>query len=212
MTTAGRFRGFTGVVRPTAAEITRHHSADPAVTGLERLPGGEHWASPKVVVSPDPAWLRRTRRLAALIRSALGDRVIELHHVGSTAVPDLPAKPVIDVDLVVAAPEDESAYVPDLQQAGFRLHAREPGWHQHRLFKYREPFAHLHVFGPDCPEVIRHLLFRDWLTEHQEDRDRYAEAKREAASQHGDAQLYTDLKEPTVREIYERVFRSHDLL
>jgi GrpB-like predicted nucleotidyltransferase (UPF0157 family) len=91
------------------------------------------------------------------------------------------------------------------------LHAREPGWHQHRLFKHREPFAHLHVFGPDCPEVIRHLLFRDWLTEHQEDRDRYAEAKRDAASQHGDAQAY-DLKEPTVREIYERVFRSHDLL
>lgn len=205
-------QAFTGVVRPTAAEITRHHSADPAVTGLERLPGGEHWASPKVIVSPDPSWGPAYERLAVLIRAALGDRVIALHHVGSTAVPDLPAKPVIDIDLVVAGPENESSYVPDLQHAGFRLHAREPGWHQHRLFKYRGPFAHLHVFGPDCPELIRHLLFRDWLIEHREDRDRYAEAKREAAGQHGDAQLYTELKGPTVREIYERMFRSADLL
>lgn len=203
---------FTGVVRPTAAEITRHHSADPAVTGLERLPGGEHWASPKVVVSSNPAWMQAYARLAARIRAALGDRVLELHHVGSTAVPGLPAKPVIDIDLVVSAPDNESFYVPDLQQADFRFHAREPGWHQHRLFKFRDPFAHLHVFGPDCPEVVRHLLFRDWLIEHQEDRDRYAETKREAASQHNDSQLYTDLKEPTVRAIYEQVFRSQGLL
>ncbi len=127
-------------------------------------------------------------------------------------MPDLPAKPVIDIDVVVDAPENESDYVPDLQEAGFRLHAREPGWHEHRLLKYRDPFTHLHVFGPDCPEVVRHLLFRDWLTEHQEDRERYATAKQEAACQHGDARVYTDLKEPVVREIYQKVFGARGLL
>lgn len=203
---------FNGVVRPTAAEITQHHTADPAVTKLERLPGGEQWASPKDIVSPDPAWGQTYQRLADIIRTALGDRVLELHHVGSTAVPDLPAKAVIDIDLVVANPDDETSYAADLQRAEFRFHAREPGWHHHRLFKFRDPFTHLHVFGPDCPEVIRHLLFRDWLIKHREDRDLYALAKRVAARQHGDGQLYTDLKAPTVRDIYDRAFRSQGLL
>jgi GrpB-like predicted nucleotidyltransferase (UPF0157 family) len=199
-------------VRPTAAEIVTHHSPDPAITRLERLPGGEHWASPKVIVEPDPRWGADFITLTQLIHTALGVRVIELHHVGSTAVTGLPAKPVIDVDLVVADPAAEDAYIADLEAAGFRFHAREPGWHQHRLLKFRSPFAHLHVFGPDCPEVIRHLMFRDWLIEHPEDRLGYAEVKRDAARRHSGDAYYTELKGPFVRAIYERAFRAHGLL
>jgi GrpB-like predicted nucleotidyltransferase (UPF0157 family) len=105
-----------------------------------------------------------------------------VHHVGSTSVPGLPAKPIIDVDLVVADPGDEPSYIPDLVAAGLVHAVREPWWHGHRLLKGDQPQAFVHVFGPDCPEVVRHLMFRDWLVEHAEDRERYAEAKRAAAA------------------------------
>ena len=61
---------------------------------------------------------------------ALGDRVLALEHVGSTSVPDLPAKPIIDIDLTVTDSSDEAAYVPALEQVGFVLQVREPGWHR----------------------------------------------------------------------------------
>ena len=117
-----------------------------------------------------------------------------MHHVGSTAVAGLPAKPVLDIDLVLADPANEDLYAPALQAAGFHFHAREPGWHEHRLFKWREPFSHLHVFGPDGPEVIRHVLFRDWLAAHPDDRDLYAAAKRRALDAHSRATPYTGLE------------------
>ena len=83
-----------------------------------------------------------------------------------------PAKPVIDVDLVVADPADEPAYIPDLEAAGFVHTIREPWWHEHRLVKYDDPVAYVHIFGPDCPEVVRHRMFHDWLVEHDDDRER----------------------------------------
>src|SRR5215475_8676269 len=113
-------------MRPTSEEITRHHfdapppGADPWVEG--------HAAAPYriKVVEYDERWPADFDRVATRIRDALGDRVLELHHVGSTSVPGLPAKPIIDVDLVVADPADEAAYIPDLQAAGFVHTIREP--------------------------------------------------------------------------------------
>ena len=153
-----------------------------------------------------------------MIRGALGDRVLELHHVGSTSVVGLPAKPVIDVDLVVADPADEPSYIPDLVAAGFVHTIREPWWHEHRLLKYADPVAYVHVFGPDCPEVVRHLMFQAWLRDHPDDLATYAEAKRAAAAEMnarpggGTGMDYNRHKEPVVREIYERMFRAHGLL
>lgn len=154
--------------------------------------------------------------LESVVRDALGDRVQELHHVGSTSVPGLPAKPVLDADLVVADAGDEAAYVPDLVAAGFHHIVREPWWHEHRLLKLRTPFTHLHVFGPSCPEVVRHMMFRDWLRSEDEDRATYAAAKREASTatraSGGTGMDYNRVKEPVVREIYDRMFRAHGLL
>ena len=130
----------------------------------------------------------------------------------------LPAKPVIDVDLVVADPADEPAYVPDLEAAGFVHTDREPWWHEHRLLKYADPVAYVHVFGPDCPEVVRHLMFQAWLRAHPDDLTAYAEAKRTAAAEMnarpggGTGMDYNRHKEPVVREIYERMFRAHGML
>jgi GrpB-like predicted nucleotidyltransferase (UPF0157 family) len=86
--------------------------------------------------------------------------VLQLDHVGSTSVPGLAAKPVIDIDLTVADPAREQDYVPALETAGFRLIIREPWWHGHRLLQSDQPPCNLHVFAFDSPELIKHQIFR----------------------------------------------------
>jgi len=201
---------------PTNEQITRFHidppDADPWVEG--------HAAQPYQiqVVEYDERWPADFERVATRIRAALGDRALEMHHVGSTSVPGLPAKPVIDVDLVVADPPDEPAYIPDLVTADFVHTIRTPWWHEHRLVKSDDPVSYVHVFGPDCPEVIRHRMFQDWLVEHADDRRRYADAKRASAVEMnsrpggGTGMDYNRHKEPVVRDIYDRMFRANGLI
>jgi GrpB-like predicted nucleotidyltransferase (UPF0157 family) len=130
----------------------------------------------------DPRWPEQYAREAGRIRTALGDSVLALEHVGSTSVPGLAAKPRIDIDLIVADTTDEDAYVPALEAAGYVLHVREPDWYQHRLFHSRDSRVNLHVFAPGCDEHARHLVFRDWLRTHPGDRDRYEAVKRDLAT------------------------------
>ncbi|KAI0855506.1 GrpB domain protein [Xylaria cubensis] len=171
---------------------------------------------PPKIVEYRSEWPAMYAEVERRIRQALGDRVILIQHVGSTSVPGLPAKDVIDVDLVVADPGDEESYVPDLQAAGFQFILREPAWYQHRFFHFEEPYTNLHVFGSDSAELVRHRLFRDWLREHEDDRNRYTEMKREAAEVTSAAgenvQRYNDRKEPVVRDILRRIFEAHGLL
>ena len=93
----------------------------------------------------------------------------------------LAAKPTIDIVLVVADSSDEAAYIPPLEAAGFVLRAREPDWHEHRMLKGPNANINMHVFSDGCPEIDRMLLFREWLREHPEDRERYEALKRELA-------------------------------
>ena len=203
---------------PTPEEIIRTHD-QAEVVRVHAHPTGYTLR----IEEPDPRWAQHYAVLERRIRGALGDRVLDIQHIGSTAVPDLPAKPIIDIDLAVADPVDEPAYVPDLEEVGFVHWHTEPDWHQHRLLKQlTEPRVHLHVFGPDCPEMIRHRMFRDWLVAHPEDRARYADAKRTAAARmaatgddHGAlgfGMRYNAIKEPVVLAIYERMFRDAGLL
>jgi GrpB-like predicted nucleotidyltransferase (UPF0157 family) len=83
--------------------------------------------------------------------------------VGSTSVPRLAAKPVIDIDLTLADPGREPDYVPALEAVGFRLVIREPWRYGHRALVADQPRCNLHVFGFDSPEPLRHRIFRDWL-------------------------------------------------
>ena len=168
------------------------------------------------VTDPDPAWPRHYHDLAGRIREALGWRVLQLEHVGSTAVPGLPAKPVIDVDLIVADPGREQDYVPALEAIGFRLVIREPWWYGHRALRTEEPPCNLHVFGFDSPEPIRHRIFRDWLRGNPAERERYAAAKREAAADANAAgehvMEYNARKQQVIRDIYHRAFAAAGLL
>lgn len=193
--------------------ITRHDDADP---DDDIWVGGPRVATPIAVVAPDPAWPSRFDELATRVRSALGERVLALEHVGSTSVPDLPAKPIIDIDLTVADPSDEPSYVPALERIGFELQIREPRWHEHRCLAATSPRANLHVWGPHSPEAIRHVMFRDWLREHPDDRAIYAAAKQasaDATNATGEAVMAYNLrKQPVIREILERMFRAHGML
>jgi GrpB-like predicted nucleotidyltransferase (UPF0157 family) len=153
----------------------------------------------------DPAWPGLYEREAVRIRSALGDRVIVLEHIGSTSVPGLAAKPVIDILLVVADPSQEDDYLTALESAGYRLVIREPDWHQHRVLKGPDTNINLHVHPPDSPEVTKNLRFRDHLRITSTDRELYEQAKRQLAARHwAYIQQYADAKTTVIKEILNR--------
>lgn len=161
-----------------------------------------------VLVDYDESWPAKYARQESRIRAALGEVALEVHHVGSTSVPGLAAKRVVDVVLVVADPADETAYVPALEAAGYVFHVRERDWHEHRLFRGREPRVNLHVFGPDCEEVVRMLAFRDHLRRDEGDRELYERTKRDLAGRGWDrVQDYADAKSEVVADIMERALR-----
>ena len=166
---------------------------------LERLDG------PVTLVESDPQWPALFDREAVRIRQALGDRALMVEHVGSTAVPGLAAKPIIDIALVVADSGDESAYVPALEAVGYRLRLRTPDWEEHRMFKGPETGINLHVFSPESKEVQRMVSFRDHLRGDAADRERYAAEKRRlAVRQWAYMQHYADAKTRVVEAILTR--------
>lgn len=162
---------------------------------------------PVTLVDYDPAWPAMFERQADRIRAALGDRVIRVEHMGSTAVPGLIAKPCVDILLVVRDAGDDAAYVPDLERAGYVLRISEDGEGEpHRVFKGPDINLNLHVWSHGSPEIERHLDFRDWLRTHPDDRDRYSDAKREIASREWTyMQDYADAKDQVVQEIANRM-------
>ena len=153
----------------------------------------------------DPQWPGLYEREADRIGRALGPRMLRIEHVGSTSVPGLAAKPLIDLVLVVADTTDEDAYVPPLEAAGYVLRIREPDWFEHRLFKGPDTNVNVHTFSEGCEEVDRMVGFRDWLRTHDDDRDLYLAAKRKLAKREWKyVQNYADAKSAVVREILAR--------
>jgi len=153
----------------------------------------------------DPLWPEVFRREADRVRALLGCRVLQIEHTGSTSVPGLAAKPIIDILLVVADSSDEAAYVPILERAGYSLLIREPNWHEHRMFKGPAADINLHVLTSGCPEINRILNFRDWLRSNAADRDLYELTKRDLAEKEwADIQDYADAKTAVIEEILAR--------
>ncbi len=159
----------------------------------------------------DPTWSQRFSEEAQRIRAALGSLVLGLEHVGSTAVPGLVAKPIVDVDLLVADSEHEYAYLHPLTAIGYRLVLREPWWWGHRMLVSNDDVVNLHVFPFNAGEPVRHVLFRDWLRCHPEDRQRYAEAKEALAhSTSNNPEAYNLAKNAVIDNIYERIWAADD--
>lgn len=157
------------------------------------------------LVPYDPQWPRLFEREAAQIRDALGERALRIEHVGSTSVPGLIAKPILDIVLAVADSADEPAYVPLLEAAGYVLRIREPQWHEHRLFKGPRRAINLHVFSASSSELKRMLAFRDRLRNNPVDRELYARAKQALAQRRWQyVAEYADAKTEIVEAILTR--------
>jgi GrpB-like predicted nucleotidyltransferase (UPF0157 family) len=157
--------------------------------------GGE----PPVVVEPDPSWPMLFEVFAGELRRALSDLAIRVCHVGSTALPGTPAKPVVDIQVSVPDVADEAAYRPQIESLGWSLRAREP---QRRFFRPptgRPRVVHVHVCSRGSPREREVLLFRDYLRAHEPCRERYGDLKRRlAALPDMDRPTYVDSKQPFI--------------
>ncbi|WP_179291341.1 GrpB family protein [Shouchella clausii] len=185
----------------------QNHSTPKSDEDLQKVTVGERKPhnAPVTLLEYDPEWPNQFDREASRIRSVLGNKVLQLEHVGSTSIPGLCAKPIIDILLVVIDSADETTYVPDLEKAGYTLRIREPEWFEHRLFKGPDTDINLHVFSEGASEVTRMLRFRDWLRSNNADRDKYASVKRHLVQrQWRHVQHYADAKSGIVQEIMER--------
>lgn len=165
-----------------------------------------------VVIDADPTWPAHYETYAASLRSVLGERLRVVEHIGSTAVPGLAAKPVIDIVAAIDDPDDEPAYLPDLVAAGWDLRVRESG---HRCLRFERPPssadaaagephvpANLHCYAPTSPEISWYLRLRDRLRADPVARARYADLKRSLAGREWpDMNLYADAKGPLIREL-----------
>jgi GrpB-like predicted nucleotidyltransferase (UPF0157 family) len=167
--------------------------------------------APVQLIEYSAEWATLFIREATRVRATLGARVLMLEHVGSTSVPGLAAKPIIDMILAVADSADEPAYVPAMESAGYVLRIREPEWHQHRLFRSHDTDINLHVYSFGCPEIDRMLMFRDWLRSNDADRELYERTKRELAKRTWKyVQDYADAKTSVVAEIVARASATRD--
>ena len=161
--------------------------------------------APITLVEYDPSWSDLFEQEANRIRSVLGNKALQIEHVGSTSVPGLCAKPIIDMLLVVKDSADELSYVPALESAGYILQIREPEWFEHRLFKGPDTDINLHVFSSGTSEIDRMLRFRDWLRTNDADRDKYAQVKRNLAkNKWRHVQHYADAKTSIIQKIMKR--------
>jgi GrpB-like predicted nucleotidyltransferase (UPF0157 family) len=185
--------------------VTRKPETDEEMAAI-RVSGTVTPHNAQIHLAPyDPTWPAQYLAEAGKIRAALGERAVVLEHVGSTAIPSLPAKPIIDILLAVADSADEASYVPALTAQGYRLHLREPEWEQHRVMKGERPDVNLHVFSVGSPELLRMVAFRDRCRSHPEELQLYLETKRVLAGQvWRHVQHYANAKGEVVEAIIAR--------
>lgn len=166
---------------------------------LDRILIGGREKRPIVIADYDSEWPRRFELEAARIRGALGAAALRVEHFGSTSVPGLAAKPIVDVLVGVEDPEDDGMLVPRLEAVGYALRVREPG---HRMFRTPARDVHVHVWADRDPEIERHLRFRDRLRASDEDRRTYERLKRSLARRDwDDMNDYADAKSELIATI-----------
>ena len=162
-----------------------------------------------VIVDYDPKWPLLFSTVEARISQALSGCARGVVHVGSTSVPGLGAKPIIDVNLLVDDASDEQSYIPSLERVGFQFRLRQPEWFEHRLLRGMDPRTNLHVFSVGCSESDRMVRFRDWLRRDPDDRALYERTKRGLASKRWQTtQDYAEAKTEVVAEIMRRADAS----
>ncbi|KAA6464755.1 GrpB family protein [Acidobacteria bacterium AB60] len=162
---------------------TRNSSLGPRPSSLV----SQQVSNPIILVDYDPAWPRLFDALRARIAEALGSLAARIEHIGSTAVPGLPAKPVIDIDVLLASDHALPEAIARLARIGY-THQGDLGIAGREAFQApaHDPAHHLYVCSPDCAEFKRHLAFRDLLRAHPDQAKLYGDLKRSLAAQFRD--------------------------
>jgi GrpB-like predicted nucleotidyltransferase (UPF0157 family) len=156
------------------------------------------------IVDYDRSWPHKFHKHARIIADALGAEALRIEHIGSTSVPGLAAKPIIDILLVVADSSNEPRYLPQLLAAGYFLRVREPDWNEHRMLRTPEKDVHIHIYSMGCHEIERTVMFRDRLRQNAGDRRRYVRTKRELAKKEWiDMNAYAHAKTEIIERIIE---------
>lgn len=200
-----RPRGLSAHELPLEERLGLSRSALPVIwPGFENTPDSERPPETVEVLDYDPGWPESYERWRRVIVGSLGEVALRIEHVGSTAVPGLPAKPIVDIQVSVADIEREPEYVTQLEGVGLQLRTRDDLHRFFRPFPDQPRAVHVHV----CPAGSRwerdHVLFRDYLRTHPAARDAYADAKRRAAALwRRDRLAYTDAKTDIVLGIME---------
>jgi len=155
--------------------------------------------------SYDPDWTRQFAREAALILSVLGGTAVDVHHIGSTAIPNIYAKPVIDILLVVQDHAMLESKQAPMEALGYEARGEYgiPGRRFYRRDNAGGDRTHqVHAFETGSPQIARHLAFRDYLIVHPETAQAYSSLKRELAAKYpNDIEAYMDGKDAFIQEI-----------
>jgi GrpB-like predicted nucleotidyltransferase (UPF0157 family) len=155
-----------------------------------------------IVVEHDPLWQLQFQKHREIIANAVGNAALRIEHIGSTSVPGLAAKPIVDILLVVENSACEMTYLPQLESAGYVLRVREPEFHEHRMLRTPERDVHVHVLSHSSPEIARYLTFRDRLRINLQDRQLYETTKRKLATMTwSDMNAYADAKTDVIEKI-----------
>ena len=168
-------------------------------------------AAKHVVVLPyDEAWKKDFEEIKAELMAVLDGLVLSVEHVGSTSVPGLAAKPIIDIDVIIEDTDCFEKVKTALETIGYQ-HEGDLGIPGREAFKYhgKEHLRkhHLYVCAKDSDELKRHLSFRDYLRTHPEAVKEYGRIKEEGARLYpNDIDSYIEYKAPFIENIYEQIF------
>ena len=172
---------------------------------LARHPSLEERFDPAVRICPsDPLWAADAQTELRLIEDELGPVAIRVEHVGSTAVPGLAAKPIVDLQLTVVQVEPRELYVDGLERLGYSFIANpnSPDFHLFAKPLQRPRSHHLHVCGLGSEHEFRHLAVRDFLRANGDEAAKYEAVKREVAERHPQDRLaYIAGKESCVDQL-----------
>jgi GrpB-like predicted nucleotidyltransferase (UPF0157 family) len=155
------------------------------------------------LVAHDPRWVEAYEKAEAQIRDALGSTASSVHHVGSTSIPDIDAKPVVDVLVLVDAYDPEAPYRDPLAALGFAFHHRDES---HVFFKGSVDGVafHVHVVEIGADDAQAMIVFANHLRAHPDEARRYQALKRQLAEEHDDTNVYAEAKSAYVHDVVRR--------
>lgn len=163
------------------------------------------------VVPHDPRWRDAFEREAKRVAAALSGNVVAVHHIGSTAIPHIYAKPVVDMLVEVKDITDVDGQSSAMQSLGYEVMG-EYGIPGRRYFRKDNQAGfrthHVHAFEAGSAQIERHLAFRDYMIAHPEDAREYSDLKRELAQEHPQSMdAYMDGKDGFIKEIDRKAAR-----